>query len=1121
MYEELDLDEVRNFPPLAAIVTDHIAATARSPSVFDPYYPAVRGPFSQPVDEPVSPPSTDDPVQPPSPDSTEQTESSLSNTTHKQTFARQAQCDWPTLARWRRTTHAFHTVVSSLLRGRYNSLVRPFVGNDPTLLNDALTKHAAIISGSTALQFFMSDPHWEPNDLDIYVADANWLGFIDDITNPSGLNFSLVPPTNPDLPGTSTSPNPASLSSSLVTFAVPPSQTDDDEIRFQEPHDDDQDTPDPADGPAADHPTPADDDHDFPPPRQVQTYYTPTGRRVDVIRSPSNNPITPLRFFWSTHLMNFLTPTACVCAFHSATLLRQGALKNTRLNSRDRAAKAKYEDRLFTFHGEELRTQLDVWDYLFFGELKPLVMDLRMKFSDAKTHLPIRRSIRGWVPNVNTTLRISVYFDISRRGLQAGESVSFRTDLYHYRFTSSFPNTFLSVASSFAIFVTSTSTITLYVGLHDYACPNHSSPPFSAEDSPSASINSDRSLTSASASTKLYRAYLDLGHHDLPSRPLYAHLIYIVPSSRLKNERPLKPDHSCLATYSRLHLFHALPRTPSIVPYSPQASSVATILHIRHVVQHRLAQKQSLAAHSTLPSNLLHSCISKDLPPCSFCVTRGLETPTDSPSSNPFKPSSDVRSSPLKPSLQHILSSTHDHDMDPPTSFHPTSPLTSTPTRSLLPTSITTSSHHATATTTHLDHDHVHATHLPTVPGRTLPSLLTASPLPRVRTSTNTHARWPDIPTTPTAPLFQLPTPSTLTSRFETDPVRTPYDILTRPNNVTCPENQLVSPPPYHRQNQSYSPYSHNALTTRNPYLTSELHASVLLQSQLANERASPTPVSPPAYIPPQTPTGSPSSSQPQSTPVSGMQLPPPHQTHVSTSFQSVRAAGLDFDSYDTSFSSKNTHDVSYTSAFRPNKPIPTISPTPTDILRPLPSTHSSLTLAPNGWYLPSPRDFDTRPTLTNDALPQRTPDITRSDSSSNWIMPLTPSHMSASTTASTSMSLTNYIFSFKPLTHLSNPPLLAYNIDIASQRRARTAAFPNPADPELCTDKSPVTHTVRDLAARTVRPRKTVGVTARVDAPHYATDAVKNGEKPYSYSPSNGVTLKTHFRQLHANPQR
>ncbi|RPD52374.1 hypothetical protein L227DRAFT_617867 [Lentinus tigrinus ALCF2SS1-6] len=106
--------------------------------------------------------------------------------------------------------------------------------------------------------------------------------------------------------------------------------------------------------------------------------------------------------------MNFITPTACVSGFHSATLLRQGALKADRHTPADIAAREKYENRLFTFHGEELRRRLDVWDYLFFGELHPLVIDFRMKYGDPQTHLPICRTVHGWVPNFNHTIRLLV-----------------------------------------------------------------------------------------------------------------------------------------------------------------------------------------------------------------------------------------------------------------------------------------------------------------------------------------------------------------------------------------------------------------------------------------------------------------------------------------------------------------------------------------------------------------------------------------------------------------------------------------------------------------------------------------------------------------------------------------
>ncbi|RPD77252.1 hypothetical protein L226DRAFT_569441 [Lentinus tigrinus ALCF2SS1-7] len=400
MYEELDVDEVQSFPRLAATVTDHIAATSSIPNTLDRHE---RHTLPRPADPPTSPSPTE---------SAEQTESSESPT-NKHTFrtfpidviVRIIQIsDWQTLGVWRQTSQAFFTVVSSICASRYKSVVRPFVGADITLFNKALKDNAAIISGSAALQFFMLDPHWEPRDLDVYVANANWGDFIRAITDPSGLNFSpLLPTTDPKQPGPSTSPNPVPLSLSLgepVSFA----NHDD---RSMSPHSDDNADEDKVNPDSDDDPPPNDHGPHFRGLQEVQTFYTPTGRRVDVIRSPSNNPITPIRFFWSTHLMNFITPTACVCGFHSATLHRQGALKADLHHPTDIAAREKYEKRLFTFYGDELRRKLDVWDYLFFGELRALVVDFRMKFDDPKTHLPIRDTARGWVPNVNQTLRLS------------------------------------------------------------------------------------------------------------------------------------------------------------------------------------------------------------------------------------------------------------------------------------------------------------------------------------------------------------------------------------------------------------------------------------------------------------------------------------------------------------------------------------------------------------------------------------------------------------------------------------------------------------------------------------------------------------------------------------------
>ncbi|RDX52801.1 hypothetical protein OH76DRAFT_1323056, partial [Lentinus brumalis] len=138
----------------------------------------------------------------------------------------------------------------------------------------------AIISGSTALRYFLDDDDWSPNDLDIYVANDNWDPLLASLTEADSLGLSLNPPVLLD-PRAHPTPKPV----------------------------------DPRTHASA---------KDW---RSVKTLYTATGRKIDVIRSPANNSMTPLRFFWSTLVMNFLTPDACVCGYPSITFQRFGILK--------------------------------------------------------------------------------------------------------------------------------------------------------------------------------------------------------------------------------------------------------------------------------------------------------------------------------------------------------------------------------------------------------------------------------------------------------------------------------------------------------------------------------------------------------------------------------------------------------------------------------------------------------------------------------------------------------------------------------------------------------------------------------------------------------------------------
>ncbi len=133
--------------------------------------------------------------------------------------------------------------------------------------------------------------------------------------------------------------------------------------------------------------------------RSIRTFYGKSNRRIDIICSPSDNPITPLRFFCSSLLMNFLTPDGCVCGFPSATLSRLGVLRMAAPSLRDRLAVIKYEKRGFDFQADDLRDLLDMWDYLFFGQRNLLAMDFRVNLADDKAVLPILYTLRGWVPN--------------------------------------------------------------------------------------------------------------------------------------------------------------------------------------------------------------------------------------------------------------------------------------------------------------------------------------------------------------------------------------------------------------------------------------------------------------------------------------------------------------------------------------------------------------------------------------------------------------------------------------------------------------------------------------------------------------------------------------------------
>lgn len=133
--------------------------------------------------------------------------------------------------------------------------------------------------------------------------------------------------------------------------------------------------------------------------RTMRSYRTRLDQRVNVICSPSNNPITPLRYFWSTIMGNFVIPDGALCGFPSGTLNGRGVLKVDGLTLREVATLDKYEERGFVFGGEELRRELDVWDYIFFGQRRLLAVDFRRDHKDARKDFPVFRTERGWIPD--------------------------------------------------------------------------------------------------------------------------------------------------------------------------------------------------------------------------------------------------------------------------------------------------------------------------------------------------------------------------------------------------------------------------------------------------------------------------------------------------------------------------------------------------------------------------------------------------------------------------------------------------------------------------------------------------------------------------------------------------
>ncbi|KAI0722571.1 hypothetical protein C8Q76DRAFT_578456, partial [Earliella scabrosa] len=130
----------------------------------------------------------------------------------------------------------------------------------------------AVVSGSAALRFFLQNATWEPRDLDIYVPEDTFRDFVDGVTSSSSLMFHQLSGAV-----SSWSPSPEEVANGI---------------------------------------------------REVLTFETRTGRRVDVIRSPTDSPIIPLNFYWTTLVMNFIVPDGYFCGYPLDTLAGRGVVRS-------------------------------------------------------------------------------------------------------------------------------------------------------------------------------------------------------------------------------------------------------------------------------------------------------------------------------------------------------------------------------------------------------------------------------------------------------------------------------------------------------------------------------------------------------------------------------------------------------------------------------------------------------------------------------------------------------------------------------------------------------------------------------------------------------------------------
>ena len=235
------------------------------------------------------------------------------------------------------TCSLLRSAVAAEFRIRLAMLLVPFFGHHVRHWNGLLRLHGAIMSGSVALALFLSPIDWVPGDLDVYIGDEAYFPFVTDLER----TFPVV------LEADMTRRHPG------VYTGI----------------------------------------------KRVRRYRTATGKRLEIIQSRSSSSVAPLLYFWSSLVMNFITPHGAVCAFPKHTLRRVGLVTDANLHMKAQCAREKYKARGMSFAEDE------TWrpgggrhsrQGPVFSDGPLLIVDLQTVWSNERFSLPIQLVGSKW-----------------------------------------------------------------------------------------------------------------------------------------------------------------------------------------------------------------------------------------------------------------------------------------------------------------------------------------------------------------------------------------------------------------------------------------------------------------------------------------------------------------------------------------------------------------------------------------------------------------------------------------------------------------------------------------------------------------------------------------------------